>query len=143
MAEGPNLELPLIETSSFSVSFSGSAHQDSLDPHTGSVPRKRKEESLKDPSIAASYHDNDGAQNESGSQEDYQAQRLRSSETAYTESNSLPPRNLDFIQITSLMVNSMIGAGIFTVPGYILLLTRSKTVALVLWAIGGVYSSIW
>ncbi|KAL9044242.1 MAG: hypothetical protein Q9214_002607 [Letrouitia sp. 1 TL-2023] len=40
------------------------------------------------------------------------------------------------------MVNSMIGSGIFTVPGYTVLLTKSKTVALILWVVGGGYTSI-
>ena len=54
-----------------------------------------------------------------------------------------PKKNLGFVQITSLILNSVIGSGIFTTPGYVLALTRSKPISLVLWAVGGVYTALW
>lgn len=63
-------------------------------------------------------------------------------DTAWSESTTVPRRNLGFIQTTSLMLNAVIGGGIFSTPGYVLALTRSKKISLVLWAVGGVYSGM-
>jgi hypothetical protein len=60
--------------------------------------------------------------------------------SAWTESTLVPRRSLGFLQCSSLMINQMIGSGIFTTPGYVLLLTKSKPIALALWAVGGIYS---
>ena len=62
--------------------------------------------------------------------------------TTWTESTTVPRRNLGFLQITSLMLNATIGTGIFNTPGYVLALTRSKTISMVLWAVGGVYTGL-
>ena len=58
----------------------------------------------------------------------------------YGSENSVLPRNLGRVQIASLMINTMIGSGILTTPGSVLLSARSKTVAILLWAVGGVYT---
>lgn len=58
----------------------------------------------------------------------------------WTESTDVPRRHLGFIQVSALMINQMVGSGIFTTPATVLLLTGSKPVSLVLWAVGGVYS---
>lgn len=63
-------------------------------------------------------------------------------DTAWSESTTVPRRNLGFVQTTSLMLNATIGGGIFNTPGYVLALTRSKRISLVLWAVGGVYSGL-
>jgi hypothetical protein len=63
-------------------------------------------------------------------------------DTAWSESTTVPRRHLGFVQITSLMLNAVIGGGIFNTPGVVLALTRSKKIALVLWAVGGVYSAL-
>ena len=63
-------------------------------------------------------------------------------DTDWSESTIVPRRNLGFIQITSLMLNGTIGSGPFITPGYVLLLTRSKPIALALWALGGVYTAL-
>jgi hypothetical protein len=65
-----------------------------------------------------------------------------SDDTDWSESTIVPRRNLGFIQTTSLMLNGTIGAGVFITPGYVLALTRSKPIALVLWALGGVYTAL-
>jgi len=65
-----------------------------------------------------------------------------SEDTNCSESTNVPRRNLGFVQITSLMLNTTIGGGIFNTPGYVLALTRSKKIALILWAVGGVYSGL-
>lgn len=59
---------------------------------------------------------------------------------AWTESTDVPRRKMGLIQVMSLMINQMIGTGIFSTPGYILLLTGSKPLSLVLWAVGGIYT---
>lgn len=50
---------------------------------------------------------------------------------------------LTTLEAASLIVNKMIGTGIFTTPGLILALTQSKTLAFSFWVIGGVYAAIW
>ena len=67
---------------------------------------------------------------------------IASVDTAWSESTIVPRRNLGFIQITSLMLNATSGSGIFITPGYVLALTRSKSIALVLWALGGIYTAL-
>ena len=47
---------------------------------------------------------------------------------------------LGVIDVFSLIVNKMIGTGIYTAPTTVLLLTGSKQVSLVLWVIGFVYT---
>lgn len=61
-------------------------------------------------------------------------------DTTFTESTVVPRRSLGFVQCSSLMINQMIGTGIFTTPGFVLLLVKSKQISLVLWAVGGIYS---
>ena len=63
-------------------------------------------------------------------------------DSRFTETTSVPRRKLGFVQAVSLMLNTTIGTGIFTTPGYVLALTRSKRISLVLWAVGGVYSAL-
>ncbi|KAF2739366.1 hypothetical protein EJ04DRAFT_484118, partial [Polyplosphaeria fusca] len=58
----------------------------------------------------------------------------------WTESTTVPLRRLGFVQCSALMINQMIGTGIFTLPGVVLLLTKSKPIAIALWAVGGIYS---
>ena len=60
--------------------------------------------------------------------------------TNWTESTDVPRREMKFLQVFSMMVNQMIGSGIFNTPAYILLLTKSKQLSLVLWFLGGVYT---
>lgn len=60
----------------------------------------------------------------------------------WSETSNAPRRHLGFWQIFSLIINSIVGTGIFTQPGYVLFLTKSKSIALSLWAIGGVYTAI-
>jgi hypothetical protein len=62
--------------------------------------------------------------------------------SAWTESTLVPRRSLGFMQCSSLMINHMIGTGIFTTPGNVLHSVKSKPISLVLWAVGGAYSMI-
>lgn len=62
--------------------------------------------------------------------------------TDFTEDTSVPRRNLGYIQTLSIMINSSAGYGIFITPGYVLALTRSKEICLILWAVGGIYSAL-
>ena len=52
-------------------------------------------------------------------------------------------RSLGSMQMTSLMINSVIGSGIFTTPGYVLVLTKCKSIALSLWFVGGISTGLW
>lgn len=61
-------------------------------------------------------------------------------DAAWTESTDVPRRRLGFIQVSALMINQMIGTGIFSTPATVLLLTGSKPISLALWAVGGIYS---
>ncbi len=61
----------------------------------------------------------------------------------WSEARNVPKRNLGLLQAISLVINLVIGSGIFISPGYVLALTRSKAICLVLWAAGGVYTAIW
>jgi hypothetical protein len=54
-----------------------------------------------------------------------------------------PKRHLTFLNVAALVIDQMVGAGIFTTPGLVLGLTKSKPIALVLWGLGGVHSFLW
>ena len=49
-------------------------------------------------------------------------------------------RHMSQWDVVCLNINSMIGNGIFTTPGVVLALTRSKAIALTFWFVGGVYA---
>ena len=60
----------------------------------------------------------------------------------FTESTNIP-RRLETLDVAALIFNKMVGSGIFTTPGLVLSLTKSKALALGLWAVGGVYTGLW
>jgi hypothetical protein len=49
-------------------------------------------------------------------------------------------KKLHTLDIACLIINKQIGAGIYTTPATVLLLTQNKVTALFLWIIGGAYS---
>ena len=49
---------------------------------------------------------------------------------------------LDTMDIFALIVNKMVGTGVYTAPAAVYLLTGNKGLALGLWAVGYVYSII-
>lgn len=57
----------------------------------------------------------------------------------WTEDRPLE-RTLGTWDVAALIMNKIIGTGIFTAPGLILSLTGSKTVSIILWIVGGAYS---
>ena len=63
-------------------------------------------------------------------------------DTAWTESTDVPRRQLGVFRVASLMINQMVGTGIFTTPAYVLLMTKSKPLTLGLFVLGGVYNLI-
>ena len=63
--------------------------------------------------------------------------------SGWSEAGNVPKRNLGLLQAISLVINLIVGSGIFTNAGYVLALTRSKAICLVLWAAGGVYTALW
>jgi len=64
-------------------------------------------------------------------------------EDDFSESSSLGTRHLRIFDVVALIVNKMIGTGIFTTPGMVLVLTDGKGLSLFLWVIGGFYSVLW
>lgn len=52
-------------------------------------------------------------------------------------------RHLGTFDVAALIINKVIGGGIFTTPGLVLSLTKSKSIALGLWVVGGVYTALW
>lgn len=71
---------------------------------------------------------------------DKNASIAESFDTAWTESTDVPRRQLGVLKVTSLMINQMVGTGIFTTPAYVLLMTKSKPLTLGLFILGGVYN---
>jgi hypothetical protein len=61
----------------------------------------------------------------------------------WTERHTVNNQYLSTLEAASLIVNKMIGTGIFTTPGLILFLTQNKALALSLWVIGGIYAAMW
>jgi hypothetical protein len=61
-----------------------------------------------------------------------------------SDSNSSGPvyeqESLTEISVACLIINKMIGTGIYTTSGTVLLLAGNKVLALFLWVFGGVYS---
>lgn len=57
-----------------------------------------------------------------------------------TEHTHLERRDLGVLDVAALIINKQIGTGVFTAPGLVLSLTGNKTVAIVLWLVGGVWS---
>lgn len=47
---------------------------------------------------------------------------------------------LDVTSVACLIINKMIGTGIYTTPGIVLFLCGNKVTALFLWLCGGIYS---
>jgi len=61
----------------------------------------------------------------------------------WTERHTVKNQYLSTLEAASLIVNKMIGTGIFTTPGIVLFLTQNKALALSLWVIGGIYAALW
>lgn len=76
------------------------------------------------------------------SDEGKDASIAESFDTRWTESTDVPRRQLGVFPVASLMINQMVGTGIFTTPAYVLLVTKSKPLTLGLFVLGGVYNFI-
>jgi amino acid transporter len=61
--------------------------------------------------------------------------------TDFTEDRRLG-RTLGTLDVSALILNKMVGTGIFTLPGIVLGLTRSKRISVGFWVVGGVYSML-
>jgi len=59
-----------------------------------------------------------------------------------TESASVRGADLNAWDVAALIINKMIGAGIFTTPGLVLQLTQNKASSIGLWIAGGAYAFI-
>lgn len=62
---------------------------------------------------------------------------------SWTERRRLKRQYLSAVEAASLIVNKMIGTGIFTTPGAVLALTQDKRLALGLWIAGAFYAALW
>jgi hypothetical protein len=62
---------------------------------------------------------------------------------SYHETMKVESRQLSTIDIACLILNKMVGTGIFTTPGYVLALTHGKGLSLFFWAAGGAYVILW
>jgi hypothetical protein len=56
---------------------------------------------------------------------------------------TVPPKSLTTFDLGALVLNKMVGTGIFTVPGHVLEATGSKKISIVFWVAGGVYTAMW
>ena len=63
----------------------------------------------------------------------------RDHDPAWTESIPIRKQNLNVFDVASLILNKMVGTGIFTTPGSIVLLNKSKALTVGLWVLGGPY----
>ena len=61
----------------------------------------------------------------------------------WTQDHTMEKQHLTTLEAASLIVNKMIGTGIFTTPGMVLALTQNKSLALSFWIVGGLYAAIW
>lgn len=67
-------------------------------------------------------------------------QAAHDDESSSTSSELKEQTPLDETSVACLIINKMIGTGIYTTPGIILLLCGNKILALILWLCGGIYS---
>ncbi|KAF8535321.1 amino acid/polyamine transporter I [Trichophaea hybrida] len=80
-----------------------------------------------------------------GSSEAIELQRTGGQSQSSTNSNFNPnsaPKKLGFFDVVALVLNRQIGTGIFISPVLTLVYCRSKQIALIIWAAGGVYTMI-
>jgi hypothetical protein len=56
---------------------------------------------------------------------------------------NVPRRNLTELDVAALIFNKMIGTGIFTTPGAVLALTKSREISMALWTVGGVWTFLF
>lgn len=64
-------------------------------------------------------------------------------DSKFSESTNVPRRNLRVHDVAALILNKVVGSGIFTTPGLVLALTKDKTTSIVLWVIGGIHAMLW
>ena len=67
-----------------------------------------------------------------------------SGNSRFTEDLDVDPRRrLSCLDVAALIIDQMVGSGIFTTPGLVLSLTKSKLVSLGLWLVGGFHAFLW
>ena len=64
-------------------------------------------------------------------------------DSKFSESTNVPRRNLKVHDVAALILNKVVGSGIFTTPGLVLALTKDKTTSIILWVIGGIHAMLW
>ncbi len=133
---GEIIELPIIGASSIK---SSSRNSDSEPPHK---PRLRTPATHTDIKQDTGLGNDTTDERSAGQRPDVLDDDSIQPPSDWSEITNVPRRNLGFMQILSLIVNSVVGTGIFTQPGFVLALTKSKPIALALWAAGGVYTAV-
>ncbi|KAI9709140.1 MAG: hypothetical protein M1820_003587 [Bogoriella megaspora] len=133
-------DVPITETQASGLP--SSAASTSVE-QTANTPSKPAESEIENRTPVKKLNFSSGGMNTDVELEPYGVDSDRSSDhTNFTESTNVPRRNLGYIQTTSLMINATIGYSVFTNPGYVLALVKSKEICMVLWAVGGIYSAI-
>jgi len=99
-------------------------HHDECDSRTGS-----KTSGLAHESIGERYPSNDRA--------------IILRRGSNTTEDTFIQRPMGILDVASVILNKMVGTGIFTVPGQVLVSTGSKRISLVLWAVGGLWTAAW
>lgn len=66
-----------------------------------------------------------------------------SADSKFSESTNVPRRNLRVHDVAGLILNKVVGSGIFTTPGLVLALTKHKPTSIFLWVIGGIHAMLW
>lgn len=66
-----------------------------------------------------------------------------SADSKFSESTNVPRRNLRVHDVAGLILNKVVGSGIFTTPGLVLALTKHKPTSIFLWLIGGIHAMLW
>lgn len=64
-------------------------------------------------------------------------------DSKFSESTNVPRRNLRVHDVAGLILNKVVGSGIFTTPGLVLALTKHKPTSIVLWVVGGIHAMLW
>lgn len=80
------------------------------------------------------------ATSETGPTTAYHYSRRRPANASENTVIEAPMGKLD---VASVIFNKMVGTGIFTTPGQVLVFTGSKKGSLVLWAMGGLWTAAW
>lgn len=87
-----------------------------------------------------SYRDDEVGDALGGSTRSLDDEEVDDGASIRTQGTRLERRDLNMFDVAALIINKMIGTGIFTTPGLVLSLTGNKKVSIVMWLCGGIWS---